>query len=65
MQMSTIKTTQGKLLNELLSVGTAGREGSRGRSRGEPGLALPQIALLEQIKPLSQRIPLHVWKRQR
>lgn len=32
MQMSTIKTTQGKLLNELLSVVTAGREGSWGWS---------------------------------
>lgn len=36
MQMNTIKITQGKLLNEkqLLSLITAGQEGSRGWSRG-------------------------------
>lgn len=63
MQMSTIKITQGELLNErqLLSLAPAGRSGGKwGWSRGgavQAVLAVPQEALFDQIKPLSRRVP--------
>lgn len=63
MQMSTMKITQGELLNEsqLLSLAPADREGSGAGAEGgaaQAALAVPQKALFDQIKPLSRRVPI-------
>lgn len=59
MQMSTIKITQGELLNErqLLSLAPAGRWGWKRGWRGSGAGRSHREALFGQIKPLSRRVP--------